>query len=79
MPSACQSSYCSAEYVFLDTDTLVGDRCWYWLVDVDQTGLEAVYGPEAFNPGAEAATNWFYLPLVARMSQSAGICCAAGR
>jgi uncharacterized repeat protein (TIGR01451 family) len=57
-----------AVYVYADTVPADGPW-WYWLADVDTSGLETFHGPVNATAGARAWSRRIYLPLVAYHKQ----------
>ena len=65
VPTLCRGSFCGAEYAVLDPSAVRGTPYWYWLVDVEESGLETVHAPVSFAADREDIKHWVYLPLLA--------------
>ena len=65
MPTLCRGSFCGAEYAVLDPNALIRVPYWYWLVDVEETGLETIHGPVSLISGMGSIEHRGYLPLFA--------------
>ena len=66
-PSACRGNLCGAEYAYTDETSVPEVSYWYWLADVDMSGVETRHGP--VNARMEVAVDRPYklfLPLLLR-------------
>ena len=66
IPSACRGNLCGATYDYLDTTVDPSVVYWYWLVDVDTSGVTTRRGPVSGRVSGAALPNRIFLPLVLR-------------
>ncbi|MEJ5308582.1 MAG: hypothetical protein WHX52_02315, partial [Anaerolineae bacterium] len=66
IPSACRGNLCGATYDYLDTTVDPAAVYWYWLVDVDTSGVTTRHGPVSGRVSGAALPNRIFLPLVLR-------------
>jgi len=66
VPSACRGNLCGAAYDYLDTAVDPDAVYWYWLADVDTSGVTTLHGPVSGRIAGAALPNRIFLPLVLR-------------
>jgi len=66
IPSACRGNLCGATYDYLDTAVDPDVVYWYWLVDVDTSGVTTRHGPVSGRVYGAALPIRVFLPLVLR-------------
>ena len=66
IPSACRGNLCGASYDYLDTGVSPDRTYWYWLVDVDTSGVETLHGPVSGRVIGAASPYRIFLPLAFR-------------
>ena len=66
IPSACRGNLCGATYDYLDTAVDPSVVYWYWLVDVDTSGVTTRHGPVSGRVSGAAWPIRIFLPLVLR-------------
>ena len=64
VPTLCGGSFCGAEYALTDSSAQIGTLYWYWLVDVEETGLETVHSPVTHTVTTLGAKYRVYLPFL---------------
>ena len=62
--SACRGNLCGATYDYLDTTVQPEFTYWYWLEDVDTSGVTTLHGPVSSRVSGAALTHRLFLPLV---------------